>query len=112
MTVINVLMVNYDADGLARYSSLLAEHEITALAASTIQEALDMLLEQEYSGIVINTDDFKYLPFLKVMCALTASPIGAAASRFSQYENDRVDEYGVDITIGHEKKYNPIREMW
>jgi len=95
--MINVLMVNYDADALARYGSLLAEHEITAHAASTMQKALDMLLEQEYSGVVINADDFEYLPLLKVMRALTASPIGVAASRFSQYENDMVDEYGVDI---------------
>lgn len=95
--MINVLMVNYDADGLARYGSLLAEHGITACAASTMQKALDMLLEQEYSGVVINADDFEYLPLLKVMRALTASPIGVAASRFSKEENDKVDKYGADI---------------
>lgn len=97
MTNINVLMVNYDAGKQRIYSPLLAGHGILPRPASSMTEALNLLLEEEYSGVVINADGFEYLPLLKVMRALTYAPIGVSASKYDTKENDEAIDKGADI---------------
>jgi hypothetical protein len=52
-----------------------------------MREALDMLIEGVYSGVIINADDFEYLPLLKIMRVITAIPIIVSVTRYDEAEN-------------------------
>lgn len=97
MKTICVLLINYDNTALNIYAPLLSGDGITSRPASNMMEALNMLLTDEYSGIVINADDFEYLPYLKVMRALTPVPIGVAASQYNRDEHDAAVNNGADL---------------
>lgn len=92
-----VLLVNYDDEAQKLYIPLLSANGIAARSASTMPEALVMLVEDEYSCVVINGDHFEYLSLLKVMRKITASPIGVSVSHYDQDENHTAIKNGADI---------------
>ena len=94
---IAVLLVNYDDSAQKLYIPLLADNDITARAASTMQEALVMLMDIEYSCVVINGDHFEYLPLLKVMRKITKAPLCVSVSTYSPDENHAAVKNGADI---------------
>ena len=87
MMKIVVILVNYNDETQKQYIPLLSDNGITASLAHSMPEALIMLVEGEYSGVVINGDNFEYLPLLKVMRKITTAPIGVSVSRYNQEEN-------------------------
>mgnify|MGYP003623513699 CR=1 FL=1 len=82
-----VLLVNYNDEAQKLYLPLLSQNSITIHSAATMQEALIMLMDTEYSCVVINGDCFEYLPLLKVMRRIITIPIGVSVSRYNQDEN-------------------------
>lgn len=92
-----VLLINYNDEAVKLYIPLLTENGITARLAHSMQEALVMLVDDEYSGVVINGDNFDYLPLLKVMRKLITAPIGVSVSRYNQEENHATIKNGADI---------------
>lgn len=94
---IAVLLVNYNDEARKLYISLLKENGVTAHHAPSMQDALVMLLDAEYSGIVINGDKGDYLPLLRVMRKLTAAPIGVSVTHYNQDENHAAVTNGADI---------------
>lgn len=94
---ITVLMVNYNDEAQKLYLPLLASQGITAHTVPTMQDALVLLSEGEYSGVVINGDCFEYLPLLKVMRKLTTAPIGVSVSHYNKEENHAAIKAGADI---------------
>lgn len=95
---IKVLLVNYDSESQNLYIPLLAGHGIAARAAPDMRDALAMLAEADYSGVVINADnDFEYLQLLKVARKMTAAPIGVSTSYYNPDENRDAIENGANI---------------
>lgn len=100
MTTINVLFINYDDDAINTFAPLLDKYEVTVHSASNMLTAIHMLLSGEYSGVSINGDNYEYLPYLKVMRALTPIPIGVAVTHYDDEEYDAAIENGADIYRG------------
>ncbi|MDL2327401.1 response regulator transcription factor [Ruminococcaceae bacterium OttesenSCG-928-A11] len=92
-----VLLVNYDDESLQLYIPLLADNGITARTAPSMQDALVMLMDIEYSCVVINGDRFDYLPLLKVMRQITKAPLCVSVSRYRQDENHDAIRNGANI---------------
>jgi len=92
-----VLLVNYNSEAQKLYIPLLADNGITAHCAPSMPEALVVLADAEYSGVVINGDNINYLPLFKVMRKLTAAPIGVSVSHYDKQENDTAIKNGADI---------------
>lgn len=97
MMKITVLMVNYNDEAQKLYIPLLSANGISAHSVSTMTEALIMLVDNEYSCVVINGDHFDYLPLLKVMRKITAAPIGVSISHYDPEENYAAIKSGADI---------------
>lgn len=104
---INVILVNYDDAALKLYVPLLAGNGVTARAVTTMQDALVMLVEGEYSGVVINGDCFDYKPLLKVMRKLTNIPLCVSLSSYDPEENDAAIIAGADI---YRARYNAAKK--
>lgn len=94
--IITVLMVNYDDEAQKLYIPLLSSEGITARAVP-MQDALVLLANAEYSGVVINGDVPGYLPFIKVMRKLTKAPVCVSASRLDPDEAREARKNGANI---------------
>lgn len=94
---IAVLLINYNEEARNLYIPLLTDNSIIANCTPSMPEALVMLADAEYSGVVINADNFDYLPLLKVMRKLTTAPIGVSVTRYNQEENHTAIKNGADI---------------
>lgn len=94
---IKVLLVNYGEEAQNLYLPLLTRNGIIVHFAHDMSDALVMLVDAEYSGIVINGDNSNYLPLLKVMRRLTTVPIGVSVTQYNMDENHNVVMNGADI---------------
>lgn len=92
-----VLLINYDDEAQKLYIPLLADNGINARSVPTMQEALVMLMDIEYSCVVINGDNFDYLPLLRVMSQITKAPLCVSVSRYRQDENHDAIKNGASI---------------
>lgn len=97
MMKISVIMINYDEEAQKLYIPLLTEQNITVRTVSTMQDALVLLVNGEYSCVVINGDHFDYLPLLKVMRKLTSIPLCVSRSRYDPEEQNAAVIAGADI---------------
>lgn len=94
---IPILLVNYKEEDQKLYFPLLMSNGFSPHSASSMQEALIMLVDREFACVVINGDHFEYIPLLKVMRKITKAPLCVSVSHYQQDENKNAVINGADI---------------
>ena len=98
-----MLVVDKDDAVIARESSAWEKHGVSTVRAASMQEAIIMLNKEDYLFVGINADNIDYLPQLRIMRAVTSSPIFIIGSTFSTEKEVEAIKHGAD-------SYDPWRE--
>lgn len=89
MVKIPILLINYKDEDQKLYYPHLVSNGFSPHSAVTMQEALIMLVDKEFACVVINGDDFEYIPLLRVMRKITKAPLCVSVSHYQQDENKK-----------------------
>lgn len=94
-----LLVVESDGSYANRTRDVWTRYQVELVPASTMEEGIDLLTNETFIAIYINTDNVGFRPLLRTMREMTDIPIHILASKKSQA--DSIDSYylGADMYV-------------